>query len=440
MDPDELRRLVGEVLETGVYPDTTRFTAADTRQLLYELGQCQRQLISQKDLIAELREQERELSLAFERAEGTKSDFLSNMSHEIRTPLNGVMGMIQLARMKTGESRVREYLDYASGSAGRLLDLINDLLDLTRIEAGNQESDIRPLCLQEIVDSCVDPYLDKARDKGIGLQYTIGRDVPDSLSGDGGHLRQVLVNLVDNAVKFTEQGRVDINVERVTGTGDEKIPISFQVQDSGIGISGERLGMIFQSFEQAGLSAHAKYGGTGLGLAVSKRLVELMGGELQAESREGLGSTFSFRLPFDPAETSCREPGAPVEERPRGRPRRILVAEDNQLNQIYIMDLLESLGHSAELARNGREAIEKLAAGTFDLVLMDICMPEMNGDEAIQVIRKEPPPGVDANIPVIALSAHALQDRIDSCLRSGFNAYLKKPVDIKMLEDILSGV
>ncbi|MCF8040182.1 MAG: GAF domain-containing protein, partial [Desulfohalobiaceae bacterium] len=332
-------------------------------------------------------------------ANRAKSEFLSNMSHEIRTPLNGVKGMIQLARMKSCEPETMDYLDYANQSADHLLDLINDVLDLSKIEAGKFEARFRPLSLRKVIQPCVEPFMIKARDKGIDLTFVVENDVPDNLSGDAGHLRQVLLNVLGNAVKFTEQGWVNLRVERAPESSQEdRLNIRFQVQDTGIGIPLDKQETIFESFEQVSYSHHTKFGGTGLGLTISKRLVELMGGDIQLKSREGEGSTFSFTVGFKPAETPVEAPAVPVADEPQGSPLRVLVAEDSRINQIYILDLLACLGHTPELAETGREALRKLAQGHFDVVLMDIRMPEMDGAEATRLIRREPPAGVDPNI------------------------------------------
>ena len=234
-----------------------------------------------------------------DRANKAKSEFLSNMSHEIRTPLNGIKGMIHLARMTTGEPKTSEYLDYANQSVDHLLELINDVLDLSKIEAGKLEPRFRPLSLRKVLQSCIEPFAVRAADKEIDLRLTVENDLPDNLRGDARHLRQVLMNLVSNAIKFTAHGWVELRVTRASESSrGDRIKVRFQVQDTGIGIPRDKQQIIFESFEQISSSLQAQLGGTGLGLAISKRLVELMGGEIQVESREGEGSTFSFKLAF----------------------------------------------------------------------------------------------------------------------------------------------
>jgi PAS domain S-box-containing protein len=371
-------------------------------------------------------------------ANQAKSEFLSNMSHEIRTPMNGIMGMIQLAQMKTAEPDILEYLDLAAKSLSHLQDLINDVLDLSKIDSDKINPNIAPFFLRETVQSCIEPLGATASEKGISLEHAIDAGVPDRLKGDAGHLRQVLTNLVGNAVKFTEEGGVDVSVHM---DSTDPIPgehrLVFRIRDTGIGIPPDRLDTIFDSFEQGHSSAHAKFGGTGLGLTISKRLVELMGGGIRVESREGEGSVFTFTAVFEATDQQEPKPREPEIGRAKVRPLHILVAEDCELNRIFIRDMLQERGHSVSLAATGREVLESLARDSFDLVLMDIRMPDMSGDEATTIIRGRTPDGVDPEIPVIALSAYALQEEVDRYMQCGFDAYLCKPVEMEKLDRIL---
>lgn len=399
-------------------------------------GQC---LVALMD-ITKRRHLEKKFHQARQEAEDAsraKSEFLSNMSHDIRTPLNGIMGMIHLARLITGESKTREYLDYAGKSAEHLLDLINDVLDLSKIESGKIAPDYKPLDLREHLKTCLDPFMVEIQEKGIDLNVSIADDVPDSVLCDGGYLRQIMVNLVGNAVKFTEQGRVEVSLQQAPGSRDDTVLLKFQIRDTGIGISEDEFEPIFHSFHQGYSSQEVKYGGTGLGLSISKQLLELMGGEIRVDSRKGKGSTFTFSLETELAGPSGQAPPEKAQTKKSLKKLRILVAEDCRINQVYMLDLLESAGHIPELAENGQEVLDKLGQDHFDLVLMDIRMPKMDGAEATRIIRTNPPQGVNSNIPVVALTAYALQEERDHYIQSGFNAYLTKPVDMDKLKDTL---
>ncbi len=376
--------------------------------------------------------------LEAKRADRARSDFLANMSHEFRTPLNGIMGMLTLARLKSGDARVKEYLEHASRSADQLLDLVNNALDLSEIRTGRIALHNRPFSLPALVDSCVEPYTALALEKGIAVSSTIKDDVPRELLGDDGHLRHILMNLLDNAVKFTEKGRIDLLVETLSSANKTPVTLRFQIRDTGVGIPEQKLDSIFESFTIAGTSYHKQFGGAGMGLAIARQLIELMNGSVEVDSLEGQGSTFSFSLEYEPSAGRLdHEPGH-TDTKLSGKSLRILVAEDNTMNQLFIMDLLESAGHSPVLANNGQEALEKLAVEDFDLVIMDIRMPKMDGKQATQTIRKDPPQGADPAIPIIALSAFSQQSEIDSALHSGCNAYLTKPLDIDKLNAILA--
>ncbi|EHJ47596.1 PAS/PAC sensor hybrid histidine kinase [Solidesulfovibrio carbinoliphilus subsp. oakridgensis] len=372
-----------------------------------------------------------------EQANRAKSEFLANMSHEIRTPMNGIMGMIHLARLKSVDPAISEYLDLADKSALHLLGIVNDVLDLSKLEAGKIRLFRKRFSLRKEVEAVVEPFRVAAGKKDLGLAHTVAPDLPDSIVGDAGRLRQVLTNLVGNALKFTPSGRIDLRVERAgeSAAGGPQL-FRFTVTDTGIGIPAVRFAHIFESFEQAHTSAQALFGGTGLGLTISRQLVELMGGEITVASTEGEGSVFSFTLPLDVAHAVVEEDEAKVGR--KGRSLRILVAEDNLVNRVFIRELLETHGHAAFLAGTGREALAMLAKDRFDLVLMDIRMPEMGGDEATRVIRNDPPPGVDPDTPVVALTAYALKSEIDRYMQSGFNAYLTKPIEWETLEKVLA--
>jgi CheY-like chemotaxis protein len=381
------------------------------------------------------------LKQAAEAASRAKSEFLANMSHEIRTPMNGILGMTELALMNTKHPRVKKHLQMARQSGLALLDIINDILDLSKIEAGRMELEIRDFGLRDAVGSTLDALRVGARQKGLVLMHAIGPEVPDRLNGDSGRLRQVLTNLVGNAVKFTERGKVAVSVGVVgedprTGA----VRLRFAVQDDGIGIDQDKLASVFDAFSQVGSSAHVKYGGTGLGLSISKSLVEMMGGEIGVESSPGRGSTFHFTAGFGlgAPEAARPERDAPRQDRRPPVKLKILVAEDNLVNQLLAVELLKQRGHDAVAAADGRAALEALRAGGFDLVLMDSRMPEMDGIEATRRIRAGEAGRPD--IPVVALTAHALAGDRERFLAAGMDDYLSKPIDLDKLDQVLGRI
>ncbi|MDW7709560.1 MAG: PAS domain S-box protein [Deferrisomatales bacterium] len=393
-------------------------------------------------------------------ANRAKSDFLARMSHEIRTPMNGVMGMTELALLEGVPAKPAQYLRLAKQSAKNLLDIINDILDLSRIEAGKAELDTAPFHLRRLMEEMVSTLGVGAHEKGLRLSHHVDAGIPDALRGDEGRLRQVLTNLVANAIKFTARGEVEVTVGFAqaegagapTGSriqcgsaresaGPATVRLCFAVRDTGIGIPAENLGLLFDSFSAATRSTHSRYGGTGLGLSIAKHLVELMGGEIRVESTPGEGSLFVFT-----AELECCETGdtAGAHEPRRGTPPpvrslRVLLAEDNVVNRLFVRTLLESRGHSVTEASNGREALEELAQGHVDGVLMDVQMPEIDGLEAARRIRRGEVPGVRKNLPIVALTAHALRGDRERFLGAGMDDYLCKPFDPYALDAILAG-
>ncbi len=377
-----------------------------------------------------------------EQADRAKSRFLAAMSHEIRTPLNGVLGFARLMEDTRLDDQQREFMGSILTSGELLLGLLNNILDFSKIEADAVELEAQPLDLHRTVQEAVRMFGPAAERKGLKLTCSIEDEVPASVVGDSTRLSQVLANLISNAVKFTASGSVAVRVRAKRGGGDaSECELIFEVRDSGIGIAAEQMGRLFRSFSQADSSITRRYGGSGLGLAISRRLCDLMGGSLEATSEPGAGSLFTARIPLPVATDAppLAEAAAPVLATLH-RGLKILVAEDNPLNRRLIAVMLERLGHHPTFAHDGRAAVEQMAAGNFDLVLMDVQMPEMDGLTATQRIRSlELERGVE-RVPIIAVTAGATIDDREACLRAGMDDYLVKPIRPELFCAVLARV
>ena len=387
--------------------------------------------------ISELKQMEEALNeskLAAESANRAKSEFLANMSHEIRTPMNGIMGMAQLLQYTDPTEDQKEYLNDIMTSSHSLLSLVNDILDLSKIEEGKVELEQRDFSLRSCIDDVVRSQVALIQGKGLVLNTEIAAQVPDWLIGDQFRLKQILLNVFGNAVKFTAKGSIGLVVS-VAEFRDGGALLKFAVTDTGIGIAPEALGKIFDPFSQAEASTTRSYGGTGLGLSICTRLSELMGGRVWAKSTEGVGSEFHLLIPFPvSAEADQKKGGDSAPAVWEGPPLNILIADDQETNLKFSRQIFQRRGHAVVTARNGRDALEKWEKGAFDLVLMDVQMPVMNGIAAARAIRARES-GSTAHTPIIALTAFALKGDRARMLEQGFDGYVSKPIDIDSLFD-----
>lgn len=387
---------------------------------------------------------------AAEAANRAKSEFLANLSHEIRTPISIIIGVSRLIRETILTKEQKQYTDMIADSSEILLSLVEDILDFSKIEAGKVELESIDFDLKELIRKITDMLKIKASEKGLSLNYHILEDVPCLLKGDTNRLRQIILNLINNAVKFTQKGGITLTVENfyppptseISKDSDkqkekhyDKRALRFKVADTGIGIKKEQLSRLFQPFAQADVSTTRKYGGTGLGLVISKRLVELMGGEISVESEYGRGTTFCFTALFEKGSAAedihLLKKNISLNTTPLPDVK-VLVAEDNPFNQTIALKILEKMGVYADLAVNGKEVVEMLRKKDYDIILMDIQMPEMDGLEAARAIR-----GENYNLPIIAMTANTTEKDCENCFDAGMNGYISKPIDYVELQEII---
>lgn len=421
-----------EPIEVSPTGDEIQFLGESFNRMIAALAASEKQIRENRELL-ERRIKERTSQLeqamrAAQKADEAKSEFLANVSHDLRTPMNGVLGMLDIALDHELSPEVRDQLQTANRCARSLLLLLNDILDMSKIEAGRMTLEKIPFDVRTLLEDCVKSHQPKAADNHVELRFEVSPEVPEQIAGDPLRIRQILWNLIGNAVKFTEDGAVTVRIEH-RSTGEGRSMLEIRVQDTGTGIPADKLLSIFEKFTQADGSVSRRFGGTGLGLAITKKLVELHNGELRVESQLGQGSTFIATLEYDAQEGSGEtmpvQAGQPL-LKAAFRGTRILVVEDNRVNQKVVTAILGKRGFSIELANDGREALTKLEqSGNFDLILMDVQMPVLDGLEATRMIRRDPRWRA---VPIVAMTAHAMTGDRENCLEAGMNAYVSKPV------------
>lgn len=430
-----------EPIQVSASGDEIEGLATSFNAMIQSLASSRRQVREHQEQLEEkIRERTSELQLSMNRAEAAsraKSEFLANMSHELRTPLNGILGMIEIALDSELTTAQREELETARECSSTLLALVNDILDFSKMEAGRMTLEKIPFEPRELIGSCSRLLAPKAADRGLQLSCEITPEVPAHLLGDPLRVRQIVVNLLDNAVKYTNEGSVRLRLTSVPALVANRVRLHIDVADTGIGIPADKVKVIFDEFTQADGSITRRYGGTGLGLTIAKKLVQMYNGRIWVESEVGRGSAFHVELDVDEiwtpgglSEPRPADPVAPPDAVPTGTVPaaargRILIVEDNIVNQQVVAGLLSKKGYDTTVVNHGGEALAALEAASFDLVLMDVQMPVMDGLEATRRIRLDER---WRNLPIVGLTAHAMAGDRERCIQAGMSDYLPKPV------------
>lgn len=417
------RSIVGETIAKGIVNLLISRIKGDNQRMIEEFKIREKELtdlVNQRTI--ELQQKNEELI----RTQKYKEQFLANMSHEIRTPMNAVVGVTNLLLSTDVDSKQLKYLETIKHASENLLVIINDILDFSKIEAGKLEIEEADFNLRKVIDGMKNTIHHRVEEKSLELLVEIDEEIPEYLVGDQVRLNQILLNLAGNAVKFTSKGKISVKCQLLERDGTN-VRLKFSVTDTGIGIPKEKQGLLFQSFSQADSDTTRIYGGTGLGLAISRQLVELQGGTIAVESEPGKGSTFYFdlRYPVGKAELKKKSKAGGLDADLQNL--KILLAEDDDFNQMVARDTLELLikGVTVDIAANGKVALEKAGKDRYDLILMDVNMPVMDGYEATRQIRKLPPPACD--VKIMAMTASVTQNESDKSINSGMNDFISKP-------------
>ena len=422
-----------QISRTG---DEIEFLGDSFNKMIEALASTQKELMQNQEMLEDrIKQRTEQLEVAMQKAlaaSQAKSEFLANMSHELRTPMNGILGMMDLVLTSPLSIEQRDQMETAQGCAYSLLALLNDLLDLSKIEAGRMALDRVPFRPRALMEEAMKTQSALAMQRGVAVRIEIAPDLPDAVVGDPLRLRQILANLLSNAVKFTTEGSIVLRASSTPGPEPPWNNFQIEVADTGMGIPADKLQSIFEKFTQADSSINRKYGGTGLGLTITRVLVAMHGGDISVESQVGHGSKFTVMLPYESAPVVKTGPHAvlplPQAVGPVGgkaNPASILVVEDNLVNQKMVSSILTKRGYQVRITSNGQEALQALEEKAFHLVLMDVQMPVLDGLEATRLIRKD---ARWANLPIIAMTAHAMNGDKEGCLAAGMNAYISKPV------------
>jgi signal transduction histidine kinase/CheY-like chemotaxis protein len=385
----------------------------------------------QQKSIASLNESKQQIK----EASSIKEQFMANMSHEIRTPMNAIIGFTNILKRTDLDPQQRQYVQNIHTAGENLLALVNDILDLSKIEAGMMLLEEKNFSLRSLIASVTNMFREKITEKGLTYKEDIDEQIPDILCGDAVRLTQVLVNLLGNAIKFTDTGEIRLSAQLLR-VSEKGVELQMKVADTGIGIAKEKQGRIFERFQQAETETTRKFGGTGLGLSIVRQIVEIQGGTLSLISESGKGSEFTFTIPYSlPDEEKMLSEALAMENDPVSiKDVKVLIAEDNPMNQQLIKHLMKNWEIQFTIVSNGAEAVDALQKDEFSLVLMDIQMPEMDGYQAIETIRKH----LHSDIPVIAMTAHAMMGEKEKCLQLGMNDYISKPLKETVLYNIIA--